>query len=72
MYCVTLVLTLFFFFFFFFYNDTIIYMGPSSNPNAVVDDRLKVHGVDRLRVVDASVMPKVIAGMWKERMGKRK
>ncbi|KAG0310984.1 hypothetical protein BGZ97_012173 [Linnemannia gamsii] len=37
-------------------------MGPSSNPNAVVDDRLKVHGVDRLRVVDASVMPKVIAG----------
>lgn len=38
-------------------------MGPASNPNAVVDERLKVHGVDRLRVIDASVMPKVIAGM---------
>ncbi|KAK3815959.1 MAG: hypothetical protein JOS17DRAFT_759453 [Linnemannia elongata] len=37
-------------------------MGPATNPKAVVDERLKVHGVDRLRVVDASVMPKVIAG----------
>jgi choline dehydrogenase len=30
-----------------------------SDPMAVVDDRLKVHGLERLRIVDASVMPTV-------------
>lgn len=32
-------------------------MGLASDPQSVVDAQLRVHGVDGLRVVDASVMP---------------
>jgi choline dehydrogenase len=32
-------------------------MGPRSNPLAVVDPELRAHGLDGLRIVDASVMP---------------
>jgi choline dehydrogenase len=33
-----------------------------SDPMAVVDDRLRVHGVERLRVVDCSIMPTLVSG----------
>ena len=33
-----------------------------ADPLAVVDDQLRVHGLDGLRVVDASIMPRVVSG----------
>jgi choline dehydrogenase-like flavoprotein len=33
-----------------------------SDPMAVVDDHLRVHGIDGLRVADASIMPTLISG----------
>ncbi|MGE0563245.1 MAG: GMC family oxidoreductase [Pseudolabrys sp.] len=34
-------------------------IGPADNPLAVVDAQCRVHGVANLRVVDASIMPRV-------------
>ncbi len=36
-------------------------MGPASDRLAVVDDQLRVHGLEGLRVIDASVMPTMLS-----------
>ncbi|XP_076652655.1 glucose dehydrogenase [FAD, quinone]-like isoform X2 [Halictus rubicundus] len=51
-----------------FYSMTIYHpcgtckMGPASDKMAVVDPRLRVHGIKSLRVVDASIMPNIVSG----------
>ncbi|MFQ6163392.1 GMC family oxidoreductase [Sinorhizobium meliloti] len=37
-------------------------MGRDDDPMAVVDSRLRVRGIDGLRVVDAGIMPKITSG----------
>jgi choline dehydrogenase-like flavoprotein len=37
-------------------------MGRNDDPRAVVDARLRVIGIDGLRVIDASVMPSITSG----------
>ena len=36
-------------------------MGPATHPLSVVDDQLRVHGLQGLRVIDASIMPRMIS-----------
>ncbi|UFZ06819.1 GMC family oxidoreductase N-terminal domain-containing protein [Bradyrhizobium ontarionense] len=37
-------------------------MGTSDDPMAVVDERLRFHGIERLRIADASIMPTITSG----------
>jgi len=37
-------------------------MGPGGDGEAVIDHRLEVHGVEGLRVADASIMPELVSG----------
>jgi choline dehydrogenase len=37
-------------------------MGPQTDPLAVVDAELRVHGLRGLRIADASIMPSIIGG----------
>nr|CAH7768388.1 unnamed protein product [Callosobruchus chinensis] len=37
-------------------------MGPSSDPLAVVDNKLAIHGIDGIRIMDASAMPVLVSG----------
>jgi choline dehydrogenase-like flavoprotein len=37
-------------------------MGTDGDPTAVLDERLRVRGLERLRVIDASAMPRITSG----------
>jgi len=37
-------------------------MGADNDPQAVLDERLRVRGIDGLRVIDASAMPRITSG----------
>ena len=37
-------------------------MGPVADKTAVVDARLRVHGIRGLRVADCSIMPQIVSG----------
>lgn len=34
-------------------------LGPSTDPSAVIDSQLRIHGISNIRVADASIFPNV-------------
>lgn len=45
-----------------YHHSGIAKMGPASDPASVVNHELKVYGIPRLRVIDASIMPNIVSG----------
>ena len=45
-----------------YHHSSTCKMGAESDPTAVVDPKLRVKGIKRLRVVDASILPNVTSG----------
>ena len=37
-------------------------MGLITDPTSVVDSKLRVHGISKLRVADCSIMPTIVSG----------
>ncbi|XP_016985443.1 glucose dehydrogenase [FAD, quinone] [Drosophila rhopaloa] len=44
-----------------YHQSGTVKMGPFSDPQACVSPRLRLHGLDNLRVADASIMPAVVS-----------
>lgn len=45
-----------------YHPTSTVKMGPDTDKEAVVDSELRVRGINGLRVVDASIMPKIVSG----------